>query len=100
MNRIALCDTALPTGGGPTGTSPIFVKKGSVVTTSFYALHCLRHIYGPDADIFRPERWQKMRPAHWSYIPFGGGPRVCIGQQLTLTEVGYVREDLRAFRED
>ncbi len=89
MNRIALRDTVLPTGGGPTGTSPIFVKRGSGVTTSFYALHRLPNIYGPDAHIFRPERWQTLRPAHWSYMPFGGGPRVCIGQQLALTEVGY-----------
>ena len=89
MNRVALRDTVLPTGGGPTGTSPIFVKKGSIMTTSFYALHRLPHIYGSDAHIFRPERWQILRPVHWSYMPFGGGPRICIGQQLALTEVSY-----------
>ena len=89
MNRVALHDTMLPTGGGFEGTSPVFVRKGSVLTTSFYALHRLPHIYGLDADVFCPERWQTLRPVPWSYMPFGGGPRICIGQQLSLTEVGY-----------
>lgn len=25
----------------------------------------------------------------WEYIPFSGGPRVCIGQQFALTQMGY-----------
>ena len=91
MNRIALRDTVLPTGGSGNskGECPVFVRKGTVFTTSFYALHRLPHIFGVDSEIFRPERWQEIRPVAWSYLPFGGGPRVCIGQQLALTEVGY-----------
>jgi cytochrome P450 len=30
-----------------------------------------------------------LRPK-WGYLPFNGGPRICIGQQYALTEVGYV----------
>ncbi len=89
MNRAALRDTILPTGGGPDGTSPIFVKKGTVLTTSFYALHRLPFYFGADANEWRPERWDDLKVEHWSYLPFGGGPRICIGQQLALTEVGY-----------
>ena len=89
MNRAALRDTVLPTGGGPDCTSPIFVKKGSVLTTSFYALHRLPSYFGADATEWRPERWDNLRVEHWSYLPFGGGPRICIGQQLALTEVSY-----------
>ncbi|KAL8925531.1 MAG: hypothetical protein Q9208_003422 [Pyrenodesmia sp. 3 TL-2023] len=89
MNRIALRDTVLPTGGGIDGTSPVFVKKGSVAVTSFYALHRLTDIFRTDTHLFRPERWQTLKPVHWSYLPFGGGPRLCVGQQLALTEVGY-----------
>lgn len=89
MNRAALRDTILPTGGGPDGTSPIFVKKGTRLTTSFYALHRLPSYFGADANDWRPERWDNLKAQHWSYLPFGGGPRICIGQQLALTEVGY-----------
>lgn len=87
--RIALRDTVLPTGGGPNGTSPILAKKGDIMGTSFYALHRLKDVYGEDADRFDPERWATLRPRHWAYLPFSGGPRVCIGQQLALTETAY-----------
>ena len=89
MSRAALRDTILPTGGGPDGTSPIFVKKGTVLTTSFYALHRLSLYFGADANEWRPERWDSLKAEPWTYLPFGGGPRICIGQQLALTEVSY-----------
>ncbi|KAL8823011.1 MAG: hypothetical protein Q9191_006264 [Dirinaria sp. TL-2023a] len=92
--RMALRDTVLPTGGRaykkPTCEAvPIFVREGSIVTVSFYALHRRPDLFGQDAHIFRPERWETLRPVPWSYMVFGGGPRVCPGQQLALTEVGY-----------
>ena len=37
---------------------------------------------------YRPERWETLKPG-WAYIPFNGGPRICIGQQFALTEAGY-----------
>ena len=91
MNRIALRDTVLPTGGGPDGSSPVYVTKGTVMTTSFYALHRLKELWGEDAEDWKPERWldSKVKPGHWTFLPFGGGPRICIGMQLALTEVGY-----------
>jgi len=89
--RMALRDTILPTGGGSSGfgTSPIFVRKGDTITVSFYALHRRQDLFGEDADKFRPERWETLRPPHWAYLTFGGGPRVCPGQNLALTEVAY-----------
>jgi cytochrome P450 len=52
-------------------------------------MHRRKDIWGPDAEIFKPERWLSRRPG-WDYLPFNGGPRICIGQQFALTEVGYV----------
>jgi cytochrome P450 len=86
--RCALKDTCLPVGGGPDGTSPVFIPKGHEVIYSVYTMHRDYEIYGPDADEFRPERWEKLRPG-WAYLPFNGGPRICIGQQFALTEAGY-----------
>ena len=97
--RVALQDAVLPTGGGASGSAPIFVQKGDAVTTSFYALHRRKDIFGNDADTFRPERWDGLRPPHWAYLPFSGGPRMCPGQQLALTEIAYtVVRMLREFQ--
>ena len=45
-------------------------------------------LWGPDAEIFRPERWQHARPM-WSFVPFGGGPRICPAHVMVDTECGY-----------
>ena len=89
LTRVALQDTMLPSGGGHDGKSPIFVMKGSALSSSLYCLHRSKEIYGEDALTFRPERWETLRPPHWGYLPFGGGPRVCPGQQYGLAEVAY-----------
>ncbi|KXH46083.1 cytochrome P450 [Colletotrichum nymphaeae SA-01] len=92
-SRRALVDTTLPTGGGPHGTDPIFVPAGTEVNFSTHVLHRRKDLWGGDADEFVPERWERKRGfagAAWHFVPFNGGPRICIGQQLALTEAGYV----------
>ncbi|KAJ5594073.1 uncharacterized protein N7459_000281 [Penicillium hispanicum] len=81
-------DTHLPVGGGPDGQDPVYVGKGQEVTYSVDTMHRLPEIFGADAKEYRPERWDKLKPG-WGYIPFNGGPRICIGQQFALTEAGY-----------
>lgn len=76
-------------GGGPDGKSPVFVAAGQIVFYTVYAMHRRRDIYGADAEEFRPERWESLRPG-WEYLPFNGGPRICLGQQYALTEASYV----------
>ncbi|WYZ36702.1 hypothetical protein EsH8_II_000208 [Colletotrichum jinshuiense] len=92
-SRRAVRDTTLPAGGGPDGAAPIFVPAGTEVNFSTHVLHRRRDLWGDDADEFVPERWEAKRGAAgaaWHYVPFNGGPRICIGQQLALTEAGYV----------
>ncbi|KAH7090760.1 putative P450 monooxygenase [Paraphoma chrysanthemicola] len=90
-SREAIQDTFLPRGAGPDGNAPIFVPKGAYVAYHTYSMHRRPDIFGADAHVFRPERWLEpgFRPG-WAYIPFSGGPRVCIGQNFALTEVGFV----------
>lgn len=87
--RSATRDTTLPTGGGPDGKSPVYVRKGQSVIYSVHVIHRRKDIWGADADEFKPDRWTN-RKAGWEYVPFNGGPRICIGQQFALTEAGYV----------
>lgn len=87
--RFAIKDTVLPLGGGSSGKSPLFVPKGTVVMYYPYAMHRRTDLYGPDAAEYRPERWETLRHG-WEYLPFNGGPRVCLGQQYALTEASFV----------
>jgi len=87
--RYAIRDTILPVGGGPDESAPLFVPKGTLVAYNPYAMHRRKDLFGPDADVFRPERWETLRPG-WEYLPFNGGPRICLGQQYALTEASYV----------
>ncbi|KAF6836637.1 cytochrome P450 [Colletotrichum musicola] len=86
--RIATRDTTLPRGGGSDGLAPVAVQKGQIVNFAPYVLHRREDIWGPDALEFRPDRWEGMK-MDWNYVPFSGGPRICLGQQFALTEAGY-----------
>lgn len=88
-SRMAVKDTSLPLGGGPNGTSPMYVRKGEEVNYPVFVMQRRKDIWGPDANEFNPERWAS-RKAGWEYLPFNGGPRICLGQQFALTEAGYV----------
>ncbi|KAI2114977.1 hypothetical protein LOZ12_006821, partial [Ophidiomyces ophidiicola] len=86
--RTAVRDTFVPVGGGPDGKSPVFLRKGTLMSYSVFAMHRREDLYGPDAAEYRPERWEKLRSA-WDFLPFNGGPRICLGQQLALIEASY-----------
>jgi len=93
--REALKDTTLPTGGGPDGQQPIGVLAGTPVAYSTLIMQRRVDLYpAPSAEFpppaaFAPDRWNTWTPKSWSYVPFNGGPRICIGQQFALTEMGY-----------
>ncbi|KAF2152710.1 cytochrome P450 [Myriangium duriaei CBS 260.36] len=93
--RVALKDTTLPRGAGPDGSQPIGLAAGSVVGYSTAVLQRRHDIYPPvsetfpDPSVFAPDRWQHWTPRSWTYVPFNGGPRICVGQQFALTEMGY-----------
>jgi cytochrome P450 len=68
------------------------VPKGSLVSVITYALHRdPRFFHDPEA--FDPERfapgWEERVP-RYAYLPFGGGPRVCIGSGFAMMEARLV----------
>ena len=64
------------------------VPAGADVMISPYTLH--RHPgFFPDPDQFRPERFATSTAVtthRYAYIPFGAGPRVCVGSHLGMME--------------
>ena len=91
--RYSLRDTSLPRGGGADGCAPFAVLAGTPIVYSIQMLHLSDlpgyPADGPDPAVFAPERWDSWHPRIWTYIPFNGGPRLCVGQQLALTEIAY-----------
>ncbi|KAK6068712.1 cytochrome p450 52a11 [Seiridium cupressi] len=94
--RLALKDCTLPRGGGPDGTQPIPVLKDTPIAYSTIVMQRDESLYPSASEKFKPvlefspERWYNWQPKPWQYVPFNGGPRICIGQQFALTEMGYV----------
>lgn len=79
-NRFAVRDTVLPVGGGPDGKGPVAVRKGTLVNFSDYVIHRREDLWGEDALDWKPERWINRKHG-WEYLPFNGGPRVCMGRK-------------------
>jgi cytochrome P450 len=67
-----------------------YIPAGTRVVYSIYLTH--RHPdYWPEPDRFNPERFAPdFRPAPYTFLPFGGGPRNCIGAAFAQVEVKVV----------
>ncbi|MBN9121283.1 MAG: cytochrome P450 [Planctomycetes bacterium] len=80
IGREATCDLEL---GG------YRVRKGTTIFMCQWVSHRDPRHFGPDPEAFRPERWLDglaKRIPKYAYYPFGGGPRVCIGNTFALME--------------
>jgi len=64
------------------------VKKGQMVIIMPWVLHRHEKLWD-NPLVFDPERFTPQRSAErqrFAYLPFGGGPRICIGAQLAMME--------------
>ncbi|XP_054167395.1 cytochrome P450 3A13-like [Oppia nitens] len=77
------------------------VPRGTVVNVPTYALH-YDSKYFDDPEVYRPDRFigtnrDTIQP--YTYLPFGDGPRNCIGKRLALLELKVIlAETIRRFR--
>lgn len=79
------------------------IRAGTVVTIAPFLLHRHRTLWR-DPDAFDPSRFlgeERETIDRFAYIPFGAGPRVCIGQGFAMSEgVIALAHLLKAFRFD
>ncbi|XP_076340696.1 cytochrome P450 3A24-like isoform X2 [Tachypleus tridentatus] len=83
------------------GDTGVKISKGTIIQIPLYAIHHDPDYY-PQPDVFDPERFlpEKKNERHpYAYIPFGAGPRNCVGMRFALMEaklcLAYI---LRTFR--
>jgi len=67
----------------------LFIPKGMNLSIPVYVIHHDPSLW-PEPETFRPERFLKeeessIKPCSW--LPFGGGPRQCIGERFAMVEM-------------
>ena len=69
----------------------ILIPKGINIQIPISILHQDTNLWGPDAHLFNPERFEHgilgASKLPQAYIPFGIGTRVCVGQHLAMIEL-------------
>ncbi|MBU2999443.1 cytochrome P450 [Roseovarius nubinhibens] len=72
------------------------IHPGDTVIIPIYALH-RNHLLWDDPDHFRPERFADRKAVdRYAYLPFGDGPRICIGSSFALQEAVIILATLLA----
>ncbi|OHF00696.1 cytochrome P450 17A1 [Colletotrichum orchidophilum] len=81
-----------PDGKAVDGT---WVPAGAEITSYAYVVQRDPHLYAPDPEVFRPERWLEAEGSSKELISemdasafvFGVGPRVCLGKDVAIMEM-------------
>ncbi|GIX78376.1 cytochrome P450 3A12 [Caerostris extrusa] len=71
------------------GNTGISIPKGMILTVPVCAMHRDPQNF-PDPEKFDPDRFSTMEKAgrdQYTYLPFGAGPRNCVGMRFALTEI-------------
>jgi cytochrome P450 len=77
----------------PLELSRCTLPTGVSVAPSIYLMHRRPDVY-PEPEAFRPERFLESPPGTYTWLPFGGGVRRCLGAQFAQMEMKVVLSTL------
>lgn len=89
MNRLASTDITLP-HPKDVNKKPVQIPKGTPIIIPIYGLHSDEK-YFPDPEKFDPDRFSKENSGmitKYTFMPFGEGPRICLGK----TKKDFIKE--------
>jgi cytochrome P450 family 135 len=69
------------------------LPAGATVAPCILLVHRREDVY-PDPEAFRPERFLERAPGTYTWIPFGGGVRRCLGAAFAQVEMQVVLQTL------
>ncbi|KAJ7135106.1 cytochrome P450 [Mycena filopes] len=78
------------------GGKPIYIPPNTMIPYGPIVMHRRKDLWGPDALEFDPERFIDERlhkylvPNPFIFLPFNGGPRICLGQQFAYQEASFI----------
>ncbi|KAF7536409.1 hypothetical protein G7054_g4544 [Neopestalotiopsis clavispora] len=86
----------VPTDGAT--IAGVWFPAGTVIGINSWVAHRSHGVFGPDSDVFRPERWiaadeddkDRISKLDRYFIPFGHGARTCLGKNVSYLEINKV----------
>jgi len=87
---LAMCDRVLEE---PLEVGPHKLPPGTIIAPCIYLIHRRADLY-PSPDEFRPQRFLATNTESYSWVPFGGGMRRCIGASFALLEMKVILDQV------
>lgn len=87
LSRVCTRDYQVP-------NSNVLIKKGIIVSISIQGIHYDEEYY-PNPQKFIPTRFDqenKSRRHQFTFLPFGEGPRICIGKTVNVVNIFFLYE--------
>jgi len=80
----------------PTDHGSVYVPAEVQILWSIIGIHRRKDLWGEDAEEFRPERFldpariKSLAADPYQFVPFGQGPRICVGMQFGYNEASFM----------
>jgi cytochrome P450 len=72
------------------------IPRGAAIMISSWVVHRLAPSFADRPEAFVPGRWRTLRPERGEYLPFGAGPRWCVGERFALMELQVILDEVTA----
>lgn len=93
LNRLCVADYQIP-------NTDVVIEKGTSVIIPMFGIQ-YDPKYFPNPDVFDPERFSennKQNVQPFTFIPFGDGPRICIGKFIQIRIFSGIESDVCLIR--